>query len=253
MRYLWNRAQGDSSCPRPQSARWKRPLYSWHGSATHQARVHLGPAPAGGFTGAPGDRRSARRARSRPARPRGCGCRRNEILTPRWEDVDLEHDGIRLRYAKTGGRAVPLSPTARRVLAALPRKTDNPWVIAGRGTGTHLANRSATWGVVRKNARLEDVRIHDLRHSYASRALSPGESLPMIGKLLGHWKVQTTARYAHLARDSVKAAAERVSDSLAAHLDTATNVSAAKQLLALVSFPERSPSEESGPGVDRDC
>ena len=62
-------------------------------------------------------------------------------------------------------------------------------------------------------------RKHDLRHSYASRALSLGESLPMIGKLLGHRKVQTTARYAHLARDSVKVAAERVSDSLAADLD----------------------------------
>ena len=65
-------------------------------------------------------------------------------------------------------------------------------------------------------AGLHDVRIHDIRHSYASRALSLGKSLPMIGKLLGHRKVQTTARYAHLARDSVKAAAERVSHSLAA-------------------------------------
>ena len=61
---------------------------------------------------------------------------------------------------------------------------------------------------------------HDLRHSFASRALALGESLSMIGKLLGHNKIDTTARYAHLARDSVKAAAERVSDSLAADLDT---------------------------------
>ena len=154
------------------------------------------------------------------------GCRRNEILTLRWEDVDLEHDEIRLRDAKTGARAVPLSPTARQVLAALPRQPDNPWVISGRGPGTRLSNLNATWGVVRKKARLEDVRIHDLRHSFASRALSLGESLPMIGKLLGHSKVQTTARYAHLARDSVKAAAERVSNSLAADLNSAPNDSA---------------------------
>ena len=154
------------------------------------------------------------------------GCRRNEILTLRWEDIDLEHDEIRLRDAKTGARAVPLSPTARQVLAALPRQPDNPWVISGRGPGTRLGNLNATWGVVRKKAGLEDVRLHDLRHSYASRALSLGESLPMIGKLLGHRKVQTTARYAHLARDSVKAAAERVSDSLAVDLDTPPNVSA---------------------------
>ena len=155
------------------------------------------------------------------------GCRRNEILTLRWEDVDLEHDEIRLRDAKTGARAVPLSPTARQVLAALPRQPDNPWVIFGRGPGTRLSNLNATWGVVRKKAELGDVRIHDLRHSYASRALSLGESLPMIGKLLGHSKVQTTARYAHLARDSVKTAAERVSDSLATDMDTPSYVSAA--------------------------
>ena len=121
------------------------------------------------------------------------GCRRNEILTLRWEDVDLEHDEIRLRDAKTGARAVPLSPTARHVLTSLPRQLDNPWVISGRGPGARLSNLNATWGVVRKSARLEDVRIHDLRHSYASRALSLGESLPMIGKLLGHRKVQTKA------------------------------------------------------------
>ena len=154
------------------------------------------------------------------------GCRRNEVLTLRWEDVDLEHDELRLRDAKTGARAVPLSPTARQVLAALPRQPDSPWVISGRGPGVRLSNLNAPWEVVRKKAGLNDVRIHDLRHSYASRALSLGESLPMIGKLLGHRKVQTTARYAHLARDSVKAAAERVSDSLETDLDTPPNISA---------------------------
>ena len=148
------------------------------------------------------------------------GCRRNEILMLRWEDVNLEHDEIRLRDAKTGARAVPLSPTARQVLTSLPRHPDNPWVVSGRGPGARLSNLNASWGAVRKKAGLEDVRIHDLRHSYASRALSLGESLPMIGKLLGHRKVQTTARYADLARDSVKAAAERVSGSLAVYLDT---------------------------------
>lgn len=151
------------------------------------------------------------------------GCRRNEILTLRWEDVDLEHEELRLRDAKTGALAVPLSPTARQVLAELPRQPDNPWVIFGRGPGARLSNLNATWGVVRKKAELEDVRIHNLRHSYASRALSLGESLPMIGKLLGHRKVQTTARYAHLARDSVKVAGERVADSLAIDLDAPPN------------------------------
>ena len=96
------------------------------------------------------------------------GCRRNEILTLRWEDVDLEHDEIRLRDAKTGARAVPLSPTARQVLTSLIRQPENPWVIFGRGRGARLSNLNATWGVVRKNAGLEDVRIHDLRHSCAA-------------------------------------------------------------------------------------
>ena len=155
------------------------------------------------------------------------GCRRNEILTLRWEHVDLEHDEIRLRQAKTGARAVPLSPTARRVLTKLPRQAESPWVFPGRETGTRLANLNTSWQVVRKEAGLEDVRIHDLRHSFASRALALGESLPMIGKLLGHRQVQTTARYAHLARHSVKAAARRIEDSLAADMDMPSSVSEA--------------------------
>ena len=82
------------------------------------------------------------------------GCRRNEILTLRWEDVDPEHDEVRLRDAKTGARAVPLSPTARQVLAALPRQPDNPWVMSGRDLGTRLSNLNAPWAVVRKKAGL---------------------------------------------------------------------------------------------------
>ena len=155
------------------------------------------------------------------------GCRRNEILTLQWEHVDLEHDELRLRDAKTGARAVPLSPTARRILAGLPRQADNRWVFPGREPATRLANLNASWQVIRKEAGLEDVRIHDLRHSFASRALALGESLPMIGKLLGHRQVQTTARYAHLARNSVKAAARSIEDSVAADMDTPPNVSAA--------------------------
>ena len=75
------------------------------------------------------------------------------------------------------------------------------------------------WLVVRRPAGLEDVRIHDLRHSFASRALALGESLTMIGKLLGHRQVQTTARYAHLARESVKTSAARVAQSIATDMD----------------------------------
>ena len=147
------------------------------------------------------------------------GCRRNEILTLQWEDVDLDAGELRLRDAKTGPRAVALSPAARKVLAALPRLPDNPWVITGARPGSHFSNLNGRWLVVRARAGLEDVRIHDLRHSFASRALALGESLTMIGKLLGHRKVQTTARYAHLARESVKMSAARVAESIVADME----------------------------------
>ena len=142
------------------------------------------------------------------------GCRISEVLTLRWEDVHLEAGEIRLRDSKTGPRVVSLSPAAARVLAGLPRAADNPWVIAGRKAGSHLKYLSRHWYRVRERAGLEDVRIHDLRHTFASRALALGESLPLIARLLGHTKIQTTARYAHLARDSIRVSAARVAASI---------------------------------------
>ena len=142
------------------------------------------------------------------------GCRCNEVLTLKWEDVDLAANEMRLRDSKTGPRAVPLSPPAAKVLAELPRVAGSPWVVAGRRRGAHMKNLGGPWRIVRSRAGLEDVRIHDLRHSFASRALALGEPLPMIGKLLGHARAQTTARYAHLARESVKEAAARIAASI---------------------------------------
>lgn len=146
------------------------------------------------------------------------GCRRNEILTLRWDDVDLEAGELRLRDSKTGARLVPLSPAAARVLCSLPRDGDNPWAIAGRKRGTGLTNVNRSWAAIRACAGLDDVRLHDLRHSFASRALALGESLPAIGRLLGHKRIQTTARYAHLDRNAVKAAAARVARSIGADI-----------------------------------
>ena len=144
------------------------------------------------------------------------GCRLSEIRDLRWEHVKA--DCIELPDAKTGGRAVPLGPEARAVLDAIPREEGNPWVITGRRRGTHLADLQRPWQRIRKRAGLDDLRIHDLRHSFASRALALGESLTMIGKLLGHTQVQTTARYAHLARDSIQNAASRITGSIGVDL-----------------------------------
>ena len=142
------------------------------------------------------------------------GCRCNEVLTLLWEDIDLEANEMLLRDSKTGPRAVPLSPAAVKVLSDPPRVADNPWVIAGRVKGRHMKSVSAPWGLVWARADLNDARIHDLRHSFVSRARALGESLPMIGKLLGHARAQTTAPYAHLARESVKEAAARIAASI---------------------------------------
>ena len=146
------------------------------------------------------------------------GCRKNEILSLRWDHVDLEAREMRLGDAKTGPRTVQLSPAATAVLARGPRIEGNPHVIPGTRRGSRMSGLQRSWVSIRKSAGLEDMRLHDCRHSFASRALALGESLPMIGRLLGHSQVQTTARYAHLARDSVHEAARRVSDRIEASL-----------------------------------
>ena len=146
------------------------------------------------------------------------GCRRSEILGLRWEHVDLEAGELRLPDSKTGARLVPLPPAAAEVIADLPRVPGNSWVISGRKTGAPLRNLQYPWEILRARAGLDDVRIHDLRHSFASRALALGESLSMIGELLGHRRVRTTARYAHLALDSVKTSASRVAGSIESDL-----------------------------------
>ena len=125
---------------------------------------------------------------------------------------------MRLPETKTGPRTISLSPEAAQVLAAIPRVDGNPHVIPGRIKGKAMRNLNDPWDIICERAGLEDMRIHDARHSFASRALALGESLPMIGKLLGHTQVETTARYAHLAEDSVRESAVRVSDSIAADI-----------------------------------
>lgn len=146
------------------------------------------------------------------------GCRRSEILDLMWDDVDRAAGELRLRDAKAGPRMVPLTKPVLSVLDAIPRSPDDTWVFpAGNGKG-RLGSLSYYWEAVRERAGLDDVRIHDLRHSYASRALALGESLSAIGRLLGHRHVVSTARYTHLMRDAEKAAAARVGESIGVHV-----------------------------------
>jgi integrase len=105
------------------------------------------------------------------------------------------------------------------VLQTVPRLEGNPYVICGEKPGQHLVNLEKPWRRIRKSAGLEDVRLHDLRHSFASVAASGGQSLIVIGKMLGHSQAQTTARYAHLADDPVKAATDAVGSRIAAAME----------------------------------
>ena len=144
------------------------------------------------------------------------GCRKNEILQLKWDDVDRAAGEIRLRDGKTGLRHIPLTAAVESVLESIPRKDDNPWVIAGQVPGRPLKGLTRIWYRIRERAGLEDVRIHDLRHSWASRGVEIGEGFPMIGKLLGHREVSTTSRYVHLARDAERASAAKVGGSIGA-------------------------------------
>ena len=149
------------------------------------------------------------------------GCRLGEIMTLQWEHVDIAGKALRLPDSKTGAKVVHLGQPAVDVLEELDHIEGNPWVIVGTKPGARLTDLQPFWQRVRARAGLKDVRIHDLRHTFASTAVASGQGLPMIGKLLGHTQVQTTARYAHLAADPVKAAADQVASSIAASLNRA--------------------------------
>jgi integrase len=146
------------------------------------------------------------------------GCRLGEIQKLQWKHVHLDLGELRLPDSKTGAKIVYLGQAAIDLLDALPRVEDNPYVIVGKKLRRYLADLQHPWQRIRKLAGLENLRIHDLRHSFASGGLALGEGLPMIGKLLGHTQVQTTARYAHLAADPVRQAAHKIAQSIAAAL-----------------------------------
>jgi integrase len=147
------------------------------------------------------------------------GARQGEILATKWSDVHWDRRMIRLSDSKTNDpRTIHLSDAALQVLRSIPRI--EPYVIAGAKPHEALKNLSRAWIVARAKRGLDDVRLHDLRHSFASLAIARGISLKMIGTLLGHRRESTTNRYAHLAQTAAAAVNDEVADAIVAAIET---------------------------------
>lgn len=143
------------------------------------------------------------------------GCRLSEVLTLQWSHVDFDHQCLRLPDSKTGAKVVHIGAPAIEVLSTVTPIAEIDWVFPGRNLNEPIKDLHSTWGRIRKKARLDDVRLHDLRHSFASVGAAGGMGLPIIGKVLGHADLATTARYAHLADDPIKKAVQSISNNIA--------------------------------------
>ena len=141
------------------------------------------------------------------------GCRKNEILALRWAEVHA--DTLALADSKTGPRKVPLNAKAQAVIARQPRG-GSPFVFPSpRDSARPRTTDLPLWDTVRREAGIEDVRLHTLRHTVASHAVMNGVPVPVVSRLLGHTNAQMTLRYAHLADRDIEAAAERIGAGLA--------------------------------------
>jgi integrase len=149
------------------------------------------------------------------------GARLREILNARWSEVDLERGVIFLSDSKTGRKPIYLSAAAQAVLADLPRIEDCPHIIAGAKEGAPRSDLKKPWAAVTRASGLEGLRLHDLRHSFASFGAGASLGLPIIGKLLGHSQAATTARYAHLDVDPLRRAVDTIGATISAAMDGA--------------------------------
>ncbi|MBF0183721.1 MAG: tyrosine-type recombinase/integrase [Magnetococcales bacterium] len=147
------------------------------------------------------------------------GARLGEIRTLRWEDVDLQRAVLRLPDSKTGAKSITLNPPAMELLSSLPRAEGNPFVIVGKVNGHCMVNINKPWRAIREAAELPTLRVHDLRHVFASIGVGMGMGLPIVGKLLGHTQAATTARYAHLASDPLQRASAQIGEHLKAAME----------------------------------
>lgn len=168
----------------------------------------------------PKSSRSARMAPSAAAALRlllFTGCRLREILHLRWEHVDVERGCLFLPDSKSGRKTIILNAPALMVLAKLERL--GAYVVPGNDPKSPRHDLKRPWEAVTRRADLVGVRIHDLRHTYASYGAGGGLGLPIIGKLLGHAQLATTARYAHLDNDPLRHASEAIAGKIAAALE----------------------------------
>jgi len=154
------------------------------------------------------------------------GARKSEILALHWHRnsngagyVDFDRACLHLLDSKTDEKRIPLGAPALDLLANLPRIAGNPFVFPGN-SGGHFVGLQKVWNQIRRRAGLEDVRLHDLRHSYASTAVASGDSLYLVGKVLGHRQVSTTSRYAHLSDDPLRDVADRTARQIAGAMET---------------------------------
>jgi integrase len=149
------------------------------------------------------------------------GCRLREILHLRWQDVDFDRAVLNLPDSKTGQKKVLLAAAAVSLLADIPKS--GTYVIAGRDGNRPRADLHRPWARIIKYAGIEGLRLHDLRHSYASIGAESGIGLPALGKLLGHNNPSTTQRYAHLADDPLRRASEEIGNAIAAAIGGASS------------------------------
>ncbi|MFG0787832.1 site-specific integrase [Delftia tsuruhatensis] len=137
------------------------------------------------------------------------GCRKRELLDARWEDVDLERRNWRIPMSKSGKpRNIPIAERALDVFQALPRWKGCPYVVPNPNTKQPFGNLYHPWDKVRKEAGMPDLRMHDLRHTFASNLVNSGQSIYVVSKLLGHSQLKTTARYSHLADETLMSAVD---------------------------------------------
>jgi integrase len=139
-----------------------------------------------------------------------------EILHAKWEYVDFERGFLNLPDSKIGKKAIVLSSAALRVLAALPRLEGNSYIFPGAKDGMPRADLKRPWDAIAQATGLQGVRIHDLRHSFASIGAGRGLGLQIIGKLLGHATPRMTAKNSHLADDPIRRAADQIGEALTA-------------------------------------